>query len=225
MNRGCLKIRQVNANCWATLRDIVLPGCSAHIVAAQEVRLWQTEMEDAANWAKSNGWRLFALPCTSGPKGGRSAGVLLLFKAFLDVDPALLCDVATEVAKHRSIAIPMRIKGLGCIMVYSVYLESGTGMGDFNTKLLESLSRHAMSHGHPYIMLGDWNLKPSDVECVLKSNGLKVSMKYTDTPTYVLGQTESLLDDAAIDHRIDGQLATMGVAQCAMGPHKPVDYE
>ena len=217
-----LQLCQVNANCFNTLKWVVVPGCKAHVIACQELKLSWRQLHSAQVWARRNGWFLFALPCLTGPSGGPSAGVGIMFRANLDANTTLI-DMPTEVVAGRVIAVPLRTSGMGVIVVYSVYLHSGKGMDSDNFDIIQKISDHLNIHGRPFVMMGDWQNKPHDVAMAFKAHKADfVQIFATEEPTYIHTLASSTIDFYAVDSRISSAFHRLRVQRGILSPHSPV---
>ena len=106
------------------------------------------------------GWDSFVPPALTGQGGGASAGVALLWRAWLScfAEPELLWPGRVAVAYFH-------FSRHGRIVVYSVY---GFGEGiKANSKLLQTVIQHVMSHDMLYMIIGDFNTSPEDMHTYL----------------------------------------------------------
>ncbi len=72
----------VNSSGWGPLKAF-LQLTGAHVVFGQEHRLPAHEISAASAWARRHGWRSIWAPATKGPKGGWSAGTVILTRSFI----------------------------------------------------------------------------------------------------------------------------------------------
>ena len=47
--------------------------------------------------------------------------------------------------------------------MYVIYLETGIGLSGGNLKVLEKMLQHIISHGVPWVAVGDWKVDPEEV--------------------------------------------------------------
>ena len=220
-----LNMVSANGSCWKTIVDTVIPSTTASIYFIQEHKLDQNQIEAQKDWARAHGWRAWFLPCTYGDADGHSAGVAILVRHFLDADPALL-GITTEVVPHRLIAIPIRIKTIGLMVLYSIYLKSSSGLSLENINIIDALCDHCAQHGLPFCALGDWNLKSKDLIDYVSGKKLKFIAMVPEEPSFVVPKSKTTPDFALVDFRAHGLFHDIRtLSDVHMSPHRPVSLK
>ena len=103
------------------------------------------------------GWRTFWTPTIRGQGRHASGGVMILAPMHWDVyEPR---DIDPILEPGRIHCVKWNSRRMGTVFVYNVYFEVGTSRAvcERNLTRLVNIRSHAMSHGLPYIVLGDLN--------------------------------------------------------------------
>ena len=73
-----------NGSCWTTAKALI-EETRAQVVFVQEVRLDQQQCLEAKDALKKKGWKVFVSAARRTGRGGLSAGVAMVCRAWLDV--------------------------------------------------------------------------------------------------------------------------------------------
>ena len=158
--------------------DVQLDGGSVHIVLVQETKVRADELEALSQSAYAQGWKPFWAPALSGAKGGASAGVLILARAWLDAWTDGPSPADGMVYAGRAVRCFLRTKDLGTLAIYLVYGDC-TGGVTGNAPLHKALVEDVRRHGVPSVLGGDWNLDPPDVHMVV-AKGVRGAVGQTE---------------------------------------------
>ena len=217
-----LEFVTANANCWETLKEVVLKNSTAHVIFAQEVKITQDMLKYAQLWARKNKWKLFVAPCLKGPSQGKSAGVAILVKAHLDAHPDLM-DITSIVVPGRVMAVPLRLKAFGVIVLYSIYLETSMKLAEPNLMILDCLAAHINAHGKPYLAAGDWQNHPEAISGALQSRMDHCVVLAPAKPTYIHTLASSIIDFFLADTRLAPAFQQVLTQDASLlSPHLPV---
>ncbi len=150
----------VNSTGWGPLRNFLL-RTDAHLVFGQEHRLPAHEVPAASAWARRRGWRSVWAPATQGPRGGWSAGTVILARSFIGLrHPDHGSRVVSEA---RAVAAVVEAPSFRPFMAYSVYCHDGQGLGRRNLELCAAIGEHwelQADAALQYLVAADWNMEP-----------------------------------------------------------------
>ena len=194
-------VTSINGNgSWATIQAL-LPLVTTSLLCVQEHGVLDHMVAGVSGKLFKAGWKSVWLPARATEAGGRSAGVAILAKSFVDLGAD--DGVPKQVVPHRLLATAVGLKGIGKLIIYSAYGMVSEGMGDFNRSMLVELLSHSQAHGLPWLALGDWNNPP---EVLLQAfgdlqlgSGVVVVAPTEDT--YVTTLSRSTIDYAVMDRR------------------------
>ncbi len=168
-----LKAVSINSTGWGALKEF-LTVTDAHLIFGQEHRLPAHDVPAASAWARRQGWKSVWAPATRGPKGGWSAGTVVLARSFIGLRHP---DVGGRIVDEaRAVAAVVEAPGFRPFMAYSVYLHHGQGPSRANLGICASIGEHHERQGDPalqFLIAGDWNLEPQ----ILAGTGLTDTMQ------------------------------------------------
>ena len=169
----------------------MLSETSALIVLCQEHKALAEDIPEASRKAARLGWRSFWTPAARTEKQGKTSGVAILGRMHLD----MWAPTSQPHAPNRAVGAVWRSRGLGTLMLYSIYCQASTGPGGFNSNLVHTVTKHASSQGVPYIVGGDWNMQPETLaqQSLIGEAGAKI-LTGGSTPTFVSGRAQSVLN-------------------------------
>ena len=117
---------------------------------------------ELGGWSRS--WVLGAV-CPAEPtgRGGSHGGTWVLVQRSLESHDFLPGVEGSQLIGDQWTAAAVRMKGFDVVLV-AVYLEDGIGLAGANIDRLGSLSKFLEQLSVPYIIMGDWNLEPGELE-------------------------------------------------------------
>ncbi len=159
---GCeafqLIVETVNTTSWGPLRKR-LRATRAQVVLAQETKIAECKRAEASTWAINNGWKMIAAPAVSGKRGGVSAGVAIFTRVELGV--RFPPHGAHILEPGRAVAAVVEAPACRPTLMISVYLRTGTGLGDDNLRTLEKVRSCLQRHEDMQCLIGgDMNTTP-----------------------------------------------------------------
>ncbi|MFM7985151.1 MAG: hypothetical protein ACKPKO_38115, partial [Candidatus Fonsibacter sp.] len=159
-------VTSINGNgSWDTSQAL-LPLVTTSLLCLQEHGVLDHRVAEVSGKLVKAGWKSVWLPARATEAGGRSAGVAILAKSFVDLGAD--DGVSKQVVPHRLLATAVGLKGIGKLILYCAYGVVSEGMGDSNRSMLVELLSHSQAHGLPWLALGDWN-NPPEVLCGLSA--------------------------------------------------------
>ncbi len=168
-----LRAVSINSTGWGALKEF-LAMTDAHLVCGQEHRLPACAIPAASAWARRHGWKSVWAPATKGPKGGWSAGTVILARACMGLRHP---DVGGRIVEDaRVVAAVVEAPGFRPFMTYSTYLHHGQGPSRANLSICASIGEHYERQGDPalqFLIAADWNLEPQ----TLAGTGLADTMQ------------------------------------------------
>ena len=193
-----------------------LEAHAGHINFYQETKCLKDKSEEKEGYLFASNLKSCWTPATiknTKPSGGAA----IVLPAWLD------CWVtgACELWSGRVVFCFLRTKLLGTIVLYPVCLEPNSQLKGLNLQMLECLWRHAVAHGLPCLLAGDWNMLPAILFEFLPS-GLRIV--YDTQHVYGCSATaNNTLDYFVVDHRLYRMISMIGtnVAWPAT-PRRPV---
>ena len=111
-----------NGTTWSSLQTH-LAVTRAHVVFAQEVKIFAEDIPEASVRARRLGWHAFIEPCIRTAAGGRSAGVAIFTRRYLDAYS--IPGAAQTVVPHRVVKAHLRTRTLGEVALYAAYSKDG----------------------------------------------------------------------------------------------------
>ena len=96
-------------------------------------------------------------------RGGSHGGAWVLAQRSLESHGFLPGAEGSQLIGDQWTAAAVRLKGFDVVFV-AVYLVDGIGLAGANIDRLGSLPRFLEQLSVPYIIMGDWNLEPSELE-------------------------------------------------------------
>ena len=128
----------------------------------------------------------------------------------------------------RCIALPIYTRGTGHICIYSVYghnQEQPQQLPQQTIEILDAISNHAKTHGKPYLIGGDFNATPCDIQSWTRQYMTQARIIHTNMVTCrpATGKHRTIdfflispvLADAIEDPKVD--------IQSPFRPHSPVE--
>jgi exonuclease III len=169
-----------NGSGWGTILDFARHAQpDIHVICGQEHRKLPQDIMQCSTSAAKAGWKSFWAPANKTDKS-TSAGVVILVRKHMATwnfqEDAQICP-------GRVVWCVVRLRTLGDIAIYSSYFKVGVGIDDYNTGLIKAIGLHTKSHGMPYIVAGDFNINPADMQSSELWNGLQGRIKAPEAPT------------------------------------------
>ena len=216
---GLWAIDTANTNCLNTAEDKVLGRSSADIVLLQETKVNEKQAAEAAKQRLMNlGWRAHLGLATTTNAGAPSSGTAVLNRRANGLAPVEE-ELAGGEQSHRIAAAWVDGVLKGGILCISVYLKDGVGLNDSNTKVLDEVLVTAKAAGLPFIIAGDWNVQPEDLERAGWLETLKAVAICPQQPTCNDNRYDFFVVDNTIRHIVT---AVQIIDDGGMKPHKPV---
>ena len=157
---GSFAIATVNASGWTPVQQF-LDETEVQAVMVQEHKLYRNQLVDIADQQRKRGWGRLATPAIT-KVSGPSAGVLVAVRAGIDAGLPLEPAYFPENGRFKAVKIGSYLPG-GLLLV-SIYFRAPEGLPDGNLQLLWDLEIYLAGLQLPWIVAGDWNLLPSDVQ-------------------------------------------------------------
>ena len=204
---------------------------SIHYIAVQETKLRHEDLPDIRSKLLRLGWTIYPGACASTDKGGRSAGVALLARngiAVADVNRSKTIGNIHPSARWNAWLIEAGPPG--GIMIISVYRRDTVGpWHPDNAKVLEQVRLAIRTVGRPYLVTGDWNAEPVDVEKCGFPASVDGSLLHDGLTTcHTKGADEKivakLFDFATASEGIANSMVTNLYGQFAFNPHTGVRF-
>ena len=130
------KLISINVSAWASGKRLLQSaGFDADVVVVQEHHLaGDDDIAEASSWAWQAGYSSVWAPAIGTEAGGTSGGVAVLVRRPFSL---LRTRSSTEQQfRHRLVSCIAELGPLGQVAVCSVYLRVGSGLDDYNIKLL-----------------------------------------------------------------------------------------
>ena len=164
-----LKVATFNGNCWKTFQKF-LATTDALVIFGQEHKLNSYQIVEATLWARKKGWNPFWAPCHISDKQGRSSGVCLFVRSYVQAwAPEGLSSIFW---KHRGIGVVVSAGGLGPVLMCSCYFYTNsfakTKLTPANSRMLAALVQFIHSTHMPALIGADWQMEPQ----VLRASGV-----------------------------------------------------
>ena len=154
------------------------------IILWQEHKLPRTQCQAYAH-KLAQGKRLFHFePAIRTDKGGLSSGVAIGTRAYIGHSPPATLGTSTIVpgrvlARHIHGLLP---GGILCISVY-FHLARGSQGAIQHTRCLQRLGAFLARFNRPFVVGGDWNCEPADIEATGTPARLQATIVHTSGPT------------------------------------------
>ncbi len=158
-----LVVETVNSTGWGPLRRR-LEESQAHIVLAQEHWILPDQLASASDWTRRHGWEGVWAPAAVGPGGGASGGVAILGRVGMGIRyPPVGPHILEEARAVAAFAEP---PGHRPVLLSSVYLRDGRGMGEENRGTLAKIGECADRQGTGCLVLvgGDFQCSPEQTD-------------------------------------------------------------
>ena len=157
-----------NGSCWPTAKEF-LDRTDASIVLAQEVKLDGDAKAEAEQWCLRHRWQPFITPCCRPAAGNPTAGTGIFVRSHIGAAPIIGPGATSKhpgsIMDGWAMAVHVDVGMKGGLIVASVYLECGQGIG-CETRNWQRLLRigETMQHfGRPFILGGDWNVGAAEL--------------------------------------------------------------
>ena len=160
-----LLIVTFNGNSWNTLKAYVRET-PATIVCCQEIGITGVFIEEARLWLKRRGWHSFFAEARCTEAQGRSAGVAMLVRSYLQAwVPDCLADTGGVVWPHRIVGVIVSGGGLGPTFICSAYFQTNsfakTKVTHQNLRMLAVVGETIKKLSYPVIIGADWQMEPA----------------------------------------------------------------
>ena len=134
-------------------------------ILSQEHHRVAPQLPDLQSMARRNGWKGTVVQATTGEGGGIGAGVATFTPLHIPCGelPCVPHDISPKGSEGRAIATWMQ-QIVPCGTLLSVYLHTGEGPSPRNKALLGQALQVVGSSGTPWIMGGDFQDTPEEVE-------------------------------------------------------------
>ena len=150
----------VNATGWGSFKKAWPDWSSCSLILVQEHHLAEAAVPPAKAWLEKRGYHSAWEPALATGQGrGTSGGVAILWARSL-----MRTGQPFIVEEGRAIAVQMRIAPIGEIMVATAYGFSGGGDGAENAALVCGLMDHLQRARLPFVVGGDFNCGPRQLE-------------------------------------------------------------
>ena len=163
---GFFAVDTVNPNAWSAGADY-MSRTAADILLIQEVKLPEGDPCDAAEQAARNAkWKMSTEPCLITAKGGRSAGTAVAARNYIGMSMPEAVETTQELhAKGHFAMRRVAAMGKGGVHCGSAYLFSEGGIAaKWNLDLLDTMAFTISGLIGPWIIGGDWNCTPAELE-------------------------------------------------------------
>ena len=140
---------------------------SADVILKQEVKLPEGEPSDSAEQAARNAkWKLATESCLVTAKRGRSAGAAVATRNYIGMSVPKAVEASQSLHARRRFAMErVAAMGKGGIHCGSAYMFNGVGIAaKCNLDLLDTMAFTLSGLVGPWIIGGDWNCTPAELE-------------------------------------------------------------
>ena len=179
----------LNVTSSRTLYKIV-PSLTVQLAFVQEHRMDEKALELFTAFCRKNQFLVAAAPAFGRGKRAKT-GVLILYKSHLT-------RVGNPVVLYRARAVSVVIKfaKIGAVEFVSAYGKSGRDIrpGSINDKLQFAIAEHLDKSNKPYIVGGDFNLTPHQLQGWMHNAGVKGQIQATSLPTFITSKVQSTID-------------------------------
>ena len=112
------------------------------------------------------------------------------------------------------------------MVFYAIYLVSGAGLHSINSDILQSVVAHALKHGLPFIIGGDFNYEQAMIISWFRTLGLIADTVATSKSSCKTISSESIIDYFVMSTDL-GCLAPTATLDNRFfhSPHVPVDLD
>ena len=219
---GSLVFVTINGSAWSSIKAL-LDNCRASVVLVQEHKLHSsTEVAEAQAWCLANGWMgIFGLS-DLGPKGKPAGGTGVLLRQNQDMGFELPALELTS----RLTAVVVNIPGWQHVLVCSIYMQVGSGLGSTNFGVLGQLGGALERHKGPLVCAGDFNMGPSVLEACGFIQRAGLMLANPKAPTCVTKSSRTILDYYLVSSSV-GAACSLPTVDCStfLSPHRPVYLE
>ena len=172
-----------------------------HVHMGVETHLSGLALKKARRNRKKSGYKSYVCPATDTGRGGNSGGTWVLVQKNLASHGALpgyqLVEGVPQAAGEQWSAAVVRVKNFD-IVVVSLYMESGVGLNDTNMRRLEQLAEFLKLITVPFLVLGDWNLEPSELESISWPHYVRARIVVPENIAFTCSKGKGRLLDYAV---------------------------
>jgi len=190
---GVVKLATLNGTSHASALDFAT-DYKADAFLVQELLRGPAAMQQCVKEVNREGMHGELHPSHATEKGGWSSGVAIFSQWALSLTSFILPEGCTCKFPSRFIYrhwYAIKKDGVGC---GSIYLISGAGPNLPNIEILKSVAEYIRIVGIPFVLGGDWNMGPADLESTGFLQMVKGRIISTGQKTYVSAGQESELD-------------------------------
>ena len=188
------------------------------------------QVAEAQEWLKRRGWKSLFAAAVPGKKAATSSkstqgGVAILARDWLGLN---YFGKGSKEAK-TVVVYPGRVAGAKVILpggrsiaVYSVYMRVGEKLSLVNRAILAKLAEHVQSHDWEWLIGGDFNMHPRELEAAAFTTGIGGLIKAPTSATCMMG-TASTIDYFIVSSGLGNAPTQESSTQCeAIRPHMEV---
>jgi hypothetical protein len=171
VRHGLWALETSNANSWQSLQTAILERSRADALFAQEIKIFNASaIKGAENRPRKLGWSpVFGQAHQTSVHHG-SGGCGVFARKGTGIAPIANNLIPTGLRHRVTVAwADMVVKG--GVYLISLYPKDGEGMSETNVHLLEMLATILGTLKGPWIIGGDWNMRPA---VIAESNWLKI---------------------------------------------------
>ena len=215
---GMWAIDTANTNCLESARDKVLPRSKADIQLLQETKVrTKQEAEAAVRGLRREGWNAHVPVAKTNDSGRGSGGCAVAARLGTGVTP-VDADLILPEFRHRISAAHVSAVMKGGIHVISVYLKDSVGLTDYNLRVLQEVAALALTLGTPWIIAGDWNITPDQLQAANWLGVAKGTVFATELPTCHSNTYDYFVVSHNLTHAVVG---VQRIGDAGLHPHHP----
>ena len=178
---GLWTVDLANPSSFTTAADKVLKRSAADVVMLIETKKREADTEGAKNQAQQLGWRVSLSPAHATSITGTSGGTAVASRKGLGHIPCH--NAIKEEYRHRIGAAWLGAVQKGGVHFVTVYLKDGEGISQTNQAILTELAAYLGTIRGPWIVGGDWNVTPQQLQSASWDSIVKGSIKQPAGPT------------------------------------------
>ena len=214
-----LRVHTINVNSWGRWRDVML-DVESDIVCIQEHRLPAKAVDPFRHKLTALGWSSAVFPALPTAAGSTSGGVAICWRQHLDAagPPAELLPGRAMLQTFKSATAGL----VDIVALYGKVDDPPLATDTVNGKLLMKVQAALVAGGHNFIVAGDFNHAPQEVQEFWRAAGVG-TVAAPSQPTCISDSTASVIDFFIVDDVL-ANLVTAPVVdpEVVLAPHRAV---
>ena len=178
---GLWTVDLANPSCFSTAADKILKRSAADIAMLVETKKRAADTDGASSQASQLGWRASLSPAHATSLTGTSGGTAIASRKGLGHIP---CHKQFKDGFNQRLgAAWIGAVQKGGVHFVTVYLKDGEGIGETNQAILTELAAYLGTIRGPWIVAGDWNVTPQQLQAASWDKIVKGAIKHPKEAT------------------------------------------